>query len=113
MAKIELRKAIDSLMKEKNDIDKQLTRINDGFQAKHEELGRLRADQHSMREAKETLSNSNSSKPAKRVFEQQISSAQLRVNEILKEVDQLEKDRVVWSSKVKAIEKSIKELQNA
>lgn len=113
MAKVELRKAIDSLLNEKREIDKHLTRVNDEFNAKQEELGKLRRDQHSMREAKETLSNTNSSKPAKRVFDQQIADAQLRVNEILKGLDQLEKDRVVWSSKGKAIDKSIKELQNA
>lgn len=113
MAKVELRKAIDSLLKEKQSIDAQLTSINDGFTLSQEQLMNYRREQASYREARATLSNTNQSNPAKKVLNQQISEAQLKVDEILKSIDKLEKDRVVWAAKGKAIDKSIKELQNA
>lgn len=113
MAKQELRKPIDTLLTEKNKIDQSLTSIKDRYDRYHEELQKLRFEQHGYREAKETLSNTNQNKPGRRVFDQSIADAQRRIDEVLKELDQVEKDRVVVASKGKAIERSIKELQNA
>lgn len=113
MAKAELRKPIEILMIEKNKIDGQLTTLKDQYESMHAELQKLRFEQMSYREGKETLQPSNQNKPARRVFDAQIASAQLRIDVIMKSLDQLEKDRVVTTSRVKAIEKSIKELQNA
>ena len=113
MAKMELRKPIDILLNEKNSIDKKLTTINDQFTVKQEKLTSLRHDQFSCREGKEQLSNSNMNKPAKRVFDKQIAEIQLVINDVMKELEELEKQRVVIDSQRKAIDKSIKELQNA
>lgn len=113
MAKQELRKPIDALLTEKSKIDQNLTSIKDRYDRFHEELQKLRYEQHGYREAKETMQNSNQNKPARRVFDQNIAEAQLRIDVIMKELDNVEKDRVVWASKGKAIERSIKELQNA
>lgn len=113
MAKMELRKPIDLLLTEKNNINKQLTTIQDQFNVKQELLTSLRSDQFSCREGKEHLSVSNMNKPARRVFDNQIAQLQMKIDEVLKELDVLEKDRVVVSSRAKAIDKSLKELQNA
>jgi chromosome segregation ATPase len=113
MARQELRKPIDTLLNEKNKLDGIITSIKDRYDRFHEELNKLRYEQHSYREGKETLQNSNQNKPARRVFDQQIAECQKRIEEVLKELDNVEKERVVQSSKLKAIEKSIKELQNA
>lgn len=113
MARQELRKPIDTLLTEKNKLDATLTGVKDRYDRYQEELTKLRYEQHSYREGKETLQNSNQNKPARRVFDQQIAECQKRVEEVLKELDNVEKERAVVSSKLKAIEKSIKELQNA
>lgn len=113
MARQELRKPIDVLLTEKNKIDQILTSIQDRYNRFQEELQKLRAEQYSFREGKETLSNTNQNKPARRVFDHQITECQKRVEEVLKELDLVEKDRVIQGSKLKALEKSIKELQNA
>lgn len=113
MARQELRKPIDTLLNEKNKLDGKLTNIKDRYDRFQEELQKLRYEQHSYREGKETLQNSNQNKPARRVFDAQIVECQKRIDEVMKELDTVEKERVVQSSHLKAIEKSIKELQNA
>ena len=113
MARPELRKSIDSLMQEKNKLDQQLTTLQDRYIVAQDQLRSARGDQHGAREAKEALSNSNMNKPARRVFDQDIAIAQKIIDDVLKEIDLLEKDRVVVASKVTAIAKSIKELQNS
>lgn len=113
MARQELRKPIDSLLTEKNNLDKKLTTVKDEYDRYQEELGKLRQDQFSFREGKEALSPSNQNKPARRVFDANIAECQKRIEEVLKSLDDVEKRRVVVTSQLKAIEKSIRELQNA
>lgn len=113
MAKVELRKPIATLLDEKAKLDQNTTTINDKYNRFSEELQRLRQEQFSYREAKEHLQNTNSNKPARQVFDQNIASTQRRIDEVLKELDIAEKERVVASSRAKAIDSSIKQLQNA
>lgn len=113
MARQELRRPIDTLLSEKNKLDQILISINDEYTKYQTQLQELRYEQHGYREAKETLQNSNQNKPARRVFDTQIAEAQRKIDDILKMLDEVEKRRVVQASKLKALEKSIKELQNA
>lgn len=114
MARQELKKPIATLLDEKSKIDIKLTEITDRYTRFQTELQTLRYEQASYREAKEQLQNTNSNKAARRVFDSYISAAQKRIDDVVnKEIDQCEKDRVVAVSHKQAIEKSIKELQNA
>jgi small-conductance mechanosensitive channel len=113
MTKQNLRKPTDLLFTQKGEIEKQLTQFNDRFILLQEQLNELRGEQSGLREAKETLSNTNTNKPAKVAFDKRISEIQLIINAKLKELDTVEKDRIAVTSRLKAIEKSIKELQNA
>lgn len=113
MAKHELRKPLDTLLTKKNELDQKKITINDQHTRYQTELQSLRNDQTAYRTAKETLSNTVSNKPSRKVFDDQISTIQLRVNEVLKELDRVEKDNEVVVSQIKAIDKSIKELQNS
>lgn len=113
MPRHELRKPIDTLLDEKNKLDRQLTDINDRRERFVTEMQTLRQDQFSYRQAKETLPNTVQHKPAKRVYDQKIVEAQRRVDEIQKELEQVEKDHVVIKSRAIAISRSLKELQNS
>lgn len=110
---MELRKPIDLLFTEKNEIDKKLTTLQDQFNVKHEKLTALRQEQFHCREGKEQLSASNMNKPAKRVFDKRIVELQIEIEAVSKELEEVEKQRVVVTSLRKGIEKSIKELQNS
>jgi len=113
MAKMELRKPISLLFDEKTKIESQVTGLVNELNMRQEKLQKLRSEQFGYREAKEHLPNNNSSKPARKVFDDNIAACQRGIDEVLKEMDKLEKDRSVVSSKLKSIEKSIKDLQNA
>lgn len=113
MPRMEMRKPIDALMTEKAKIDQKLTEFKDKYELLSAKLQELRASQFHFREGKAALSNSNMNNPAKKVFDQQISTAQKEIEETLKSIDELEKDRTVWTSKGNAMLKSIKELQNS
>lgn len=113
MARVELRKPIEGLMEEKTKIERQLTNINDHYTKYHTQLSQLRADQFSYREGKETLSNTVQNKPARRVFDQKIADCQLEIDKTMKLLEDVEKERVVWSTKLKAMDKSLNELRNA
>lgn len=113
MAKMELRKPIAMLVEEKNKIDQKFNDVVERYTVSQTALQTLRSEQYSYREAKEHLQNTNSNKAARKVFDDQIAKAQLGIDEALKKLDLIEKDRVVIDSQRKAIEKSIKELQNS
>lgn len=113
MAKQELKKPIDILFNKKNELEKRLTEIKDRYTLLEDQLGKIRKEQFGCKEAKERLPNTNEHKPAKRVLEQQIAAYQKEIQDKLKELDVCEKDRVVWSSQLKAMERSIRELQSA
>ena len=113
MARVEMRKPISSLMDEKSKLDLLMTALGDRYTRWQTELAERRANQFAYREGKNALSNSNSSKPARKVFDEQIAAEQLALEKCIKELDLVEKERVAVHSKLKAIEKSIKELQNA
>jgi hypothetical protein len=108
-----LKKAVDVLFTEKSRIDKQMTEINDRRTRFATELQEKRAEQFGYREAKESLPNMELHKPARKVLDDEAFRCQSRIDQLLKELDQVEKDALVWGSKSRAIEKSIKELQNS
>lgn len=111
MARMELRKPIDTLLNEKNKFDKQMTELQDKYNACGERLQTYRAEQAANREAKERLSNTQSNKIARKVLDQGIADAQVEINKIQIEIEELEKNRVVVGSRLKAIEGSIAELR--
>lgn len=113
MARVELHKPLDKLYQERNKIDQQLTTIKDEYDNAHEQLKNMRADQFAYKEGKAALSNTNQNRAARKVFDDSIASCQKSIQDILQKLDVIEKNRVIWYSKSKAIEKSIKELQNA
>jgi chromosome segregation ATPase len=106
-----LKRPIDTLLTEKNKLDNKKTTLNDLHIRYTTELQQLRNDQNSYRTAKESMSNTVSNRAARKVFDDQIAQLQLRVNEVLKELDKITKDNEVVESQVKAMAKSIKELQ--
>lgn len=113
MARVEMRKPIDTLTKEKNVIELKLTELKDKFDLAQTQLQDLRNEQFAYREGKASLSNTASNNAAKRVFDEKIKEAQKKVEELSNVMNDLEKDRTVWTSKYNAITKSIKELQSA
>lgn len=113
MARAELRRPIDTLLSEKAKLDQRKITINDLHTRYQTELQQLRSDQNGYRTASESMQNTVSNRAAKKVFSDQISQLQLRVNEVLKELDKASKDNEVIESQCKAMEKSIKELQTA
>lgn len=113
MARQELRAPINALLEDKSKLDVAFTDLKNKYDVLSTELQRKRNEQSGYREAKETLQNTNSNKPARRVFDQRIADCQISIDETLKKLEELEKDRVVKSSQIVAISKSIKELQNA
>lgn len=113
MARQELRKPIDMLLEEKNKIDAGLTALNDKYNLLQKDLQDARMEQQHIREAKETLSNNNANKPARKLFDDQICVLQRKIEDISNQFSSLEKDRVVLDSKGKAIQKSLSELRNA
>ena len=113
MAKYELRKPLDILLQQKQKLDQEKISINDQHTRYQTELQDLRNSQTGFRTAKESLSNTVSNRAARKVFDDQISQMQLRVNEVLKELDAIDKKNEVVVSQIKAMDKSIKELQNS
>lgn len=113
MAKIELRKSIQALLDEKNDINKQLQRIEDEFKMLHEKLQVQRGEQFGYKEGLATMTQSAQNGPARRVLTNNIAKCEMIIKGVQDDIDRVEKDRVVWASKGKALDKSIKELQNA
>jgi chromosome segregation ATPase len=113
MARHDLKKPIDTLLTAKNALDQKKISINDQHTRYTTELQQLRSDQNGYRTASESMSNTVSNRAAKKVFSDQIAQLQLRVNEVLKELDRITKENEVVESQVKAMAKSIKELQSS
>lgn len=113
MAKHELKKPIDLLLSKKNELEKKLTENRDWFTRYGEELQALRHEEFTCKEGKETLSQSNANKPARRVLDNQIAVVRKAAEDKQKQIEEIEKQRVVISSELKAIESSIRELQRA
>lgn len=113
MARLELRNARNTLIEEKNRLDQEMTTLTDKYNLAVETLGQHRRLQFEYREGKESLPNTNSSKGAKKVFNDKIVEHQIKIDEIQKTLEEYEKSRVVLASKIKAMDKSIKELQTA
>lgn len=112
MAKMELRKPINSLLEEKSKLDQQLTTIMDEYNVTTEKLASTRADLFSYRESKEHLSQTNLNKAARLVFDKNIAECQKQLQDISGILEKIEQRRVIVHGKIKAMEKSIKELQN-
>ena len=113
MARHDLRKPIDTLLTQKAKLDQDKITLNDRHTLLQTKLQSLRSDQMAFRNGKETMSNTVSNRAARKVFDDQISALQLTINEVLKELDDVVKQDEVLVSKIKAIDKSIKELQNS
>ena len=113
MAKIELRKAVDSLLNEKGMLDKQMTQLKDRIIVLQEGMQQYRNDENGYREAKLQLGNTASSVPARKVMDRGIAEAHKKFEDVLKEHDEAQKTYEVLNGKIKSLEKSIRDLQNA
>lgn len=113
MARQELKAPLSKLFDEKSKHETSINTIKDKITIKQEQLLVARREKDGYREAKEHLSNTASNKPAINVFNQGIAEAEKKCQDINTELDVLQKDYEVVNSKIKALERSIKELQNA
>lgn len=113
MAKQELRVSVQTLMEEKASLEKQLIAIRDRRQAAVDRLTKLRANQFSYREAKQTLPSKDTFKHAKLVLDNQITQCQLEIDPIQKELEGHEQEYEKTNSTLKNIVSAIKELEGA
>ena len=113
MAKLELRKAVSALMDEKSKWDAQATQHKDKLAVLQQQFQEARNSEHGYREAKETLPRSNASRPATIVFDREIANSHKQAEDLLKEIEAISKQLDIVVSKAKALDKSIRELQNA
>lgn len=113
MAKESLRVPISSLMEEKTQINNKLINVRDRANKVHEDLARLRQEEYSYREASEALGSNAKSKPAKIVFQRQLTEVRKEIEAKQQEWEVLEKERIILTSQVASIEGSIRDLSKA
>lgn len=113
MTKIELRSSKQALEKERNKLNEQLTHMRDRRIIQAEKLAALRSEEFSHSEARKTLGNKESSKPALKVLGDQITQVRILIETTQKELEVIDKDYIVLESKIKALDGSIKELSQA
>lgn len=113
MAKQELRISVQKLLEEKASLEKQIITIRDKKNGAAEQLAKLRQDQFSYREAKQTLASKDVNKHAKMVLDKQITECQLKIDPIQKELELHDQEYDKVNGTLKNIANAIKELEGA
>lgn len=113
MARQELKKPMADLWDEHRRIELELIPITDKETKFATEIGKLRQDEFSNKEALDTLDRSTKNNAARSVIKKSIDEIRIQINIKSKELEEVLKSKSLLMQKLKNIKSSIKELNQA